>query len=1281
MNILTPRKALNKAYLKQKVNREQLEKFKKNFLQMLNHTNKEESEEYHKNLLSTFLNDTWYKGLHFINTKERTDLVIHQDKTADSKPAVLIETKKPDNQYEMPSRENINAKAVHELIRYYLHERIENENSYIKHLIITDLNDFFIFNENDFDKYIYRDKKIRDAYENYKNSGKDTGFFYQSIAQPLIDKIQDQLSFTWFEAKKIKSLLKTNDPEKEKKLIPYLKLLSPPHLLKQPFANDSNTLDRNFYNELLHIIGLQEVNKGSQKLIKRLPEKDRHPGSLLENAITILEAEGILDFFGRKNEYGENRDEQALNIALELIITWINRVLFLKLLEAQLVKYHRNDNSYKFLNTNAIPDYDALNKLFFQVLAVKPSDRNEMVRDKYARVPYLNSSLFDPSELERNTIRISNLEDEYTLPYLKKTVLKDNKGKRRSGELNTLQYLFEFLDAYDFASEGSEDIQEENKNLINASVLGLIFEKINGYKDGSFFTPGFITEYMARETIRRAVVQKYNEAKGWQLEDFEELKEKIDIDKDGRKEANSIINSIKICDPAVGSGHFLVSALNEMIALKSELKVLNYRDESRMKLYKARVENDELIIEDDDEGGIFEYRLSKKGSIIPEKQAVQEAIFHEKQTIIENCLFGVDINPNSVKICRLRLWVELLKNAYYQQPENDDKIAETVTVQETNKPTSNNLELQTLPNIDINIKAGNSLISRFPLNTSLESALKGSRWTIGEYRKYVQEYKNAESKDEKQGLKALIDQIKKNFRTEINRDNPKQKKLNRLVNTLHDKYTGNKLFEDQLTKKQKQDRAKLEKEINKLQDEIDDLKNNEIYRDAFEWRFEFPEVLDDEGNFSGFDLIIGNPPYIRQENFSIIKPYLKTKYQVYNSVSDILTYFIELGYKILRTEGYFIFIISNKFTRTQYGSIIRKFLKTKTNLNKYIDFSGIPVFDEATVDAAILEFQKDYPNVNSKFIFSKIIKNEFNSESINDYINKNSQEIEQNELSKEIWSFEKPKVKNIKQKIENQGIKLENWNIEINYGIKTGYNKAFIISNNTKEKLVEEDPKSLEILKPMLRGRDLKKYYPNFKYEWLINAHNGIKNKGVNPVDIEKDYPAIYKYLSKFKEKLINRSDKGRHWTNLRNCSYIDHFEKPKLIYPIMTKYLPFIIDLDNHFYSNDKTFILNGESIVWLAAFLNSKLFKFCFRDNFPELLGGTRELRKIFFEKIPVKTITSDQEKPIKEKVYKLLRVKQQDPNIDTSAIESEIDQIIYTYYELTEEEKQIIDRETII
>ena len=299
--------------------------------------------------------------------------------------------------------------------------------------------------------------------------------------------------------------------------------------------------------------------------------------------------------------------------------------------------------------------------MFFQVLARKSSDRNQDVKSVYAKVPYLNSSLFDPTNLEQSTIFISNLQTASTLPVYSQSVLKDETGKRLLGSLPTLSYLLKFLDAYSFTNEGLDELVEDNRQLISASVLGLLFEKINGYKDGSYFTPGFITMYICRHSIRKAVVQKFRDSlKDTSIESIAHIYELIP-DKVTRAAANELINSLKICDPAVGSGHFLVSALNEVLAIKNDLKILQDRDGKLLHRYEIAVENDELIITDED-GNLFQYNPTQK-----ESQRVQEAIFHEKQHLIENCLFGVDINPNSVQICRLRLWIELLKSAYYKE--------------------------------------------------------------------------------------------------------------------------------------------------------------------------------------------------------------------------------------------------------------------------------------------------------------------------------------------------------------------------------------------------------------------------------------------------------------------------------------------------------------------------------------------------------------------------------------------------------------------------------------
>ncbi len=407
--------------------------------------------------------------------------------------------------------------------------------------------------------------------------------------------------------------------------------------------------------------------------------------------------------------------------------------------------------------------------------------------------------------------------------------------------------------------------------------MGLIFEKINGYKDGSYFTPGFITMYMCRETISRAVVQKFNYLKSWNCQNIEELYDKIT----DKKEANQIINSLKICDPAVGSGHFLVSALNEIIAIKSELKILLDRKGKTLRDYQVAVVNDELVVIDDD-GELFEYYPNNQ-----ERQRVQETIFHEKQTIIENCLFGVDINPNSVKICQLRLWIELLKNAYYKM---------------YGRSMQRPYELETLPNIDINIKCGNSLISRYGLDSDLRQAFKKNQSNIESYRNAVQVYRRAESKQQKREMEKLIQEIKGNFRTTLQGTDPKKKKLINLEYEVDDLVNKNQLSLFQETKAEKKARekkiVKLNNQIDKLRVEIEEIESAKVYDNTLEWRFEFPEVLNDNGYFVGFDVVIGNPPYgvnfQNNEKIFLKKNYSTTQYN-YDSYTFFIPSFLEMS--------------------------------------------------------------------------------------------------------------------------------------------------------------------------------------------------------------------------------------------------------------------------------------------------------------------------------------------------------------------------------------------------
>ncbi len=1248
LKTLTPRKSLHKAFLKIKPIRVDIESFKINLTQLINRTNNLESEEFHKNLIIDFLKKTYYDPKYFVNTKGRNDLVIHKQDESKSSVAVIIEAKKPSNKTEMPTKEKINVKAFQELILYYLRERISKKNLEIKHLMVTNVNTWFIFDSAVFEKLFAQDRQLIQQFNDFENghlAGKTTSFFYKEIAEPFVANLKQDIEFTYLDLRDYKKLLSENKPHDDPKRIALFKLFSPQHLLKLPFINDSNSLNEQFYEELLYIIGLTEVKKGGKKVLERYKENKRQTGALLEN--TILQLYGLekINQLPQVQQFGKTQEEQLFNVGLELSITWINRILFLKLLEAQLLNYHKGDRAFAFLNLDKIYNYGDLNNLFFKVLARKQSERSGDLNVIFQKIPYLNSSLFEPTSIEHTTLVVSNLEDQKSIPIFNSTVLKDEKGRKKTGSLNTLAYLFDFLNAYDFSSEGLETIQEERKTLINASVLGLIFEKINGYKEGSFFTPGFITMYMCQESIRKAIVQKFNEKKGWNCKNIDDVYDKIE----DRKEANQIINSLKICDPAVGSGHFLVSALNELIAIKNDLNILEDRNNRRLKEYDVKIVNDELIVTDEN-GEIFHYHPNSK-----ESQRVQEALFHEKQTLIENCLFGVDINSNSVNICRLRLWIELLKHAYYK----------------------NKSELETLPNIDINIKTGNSLISKLHIDDKMNRFTPSQRHKvrriIPDYKRQVELYKSTKDKESKNIIHKKLNEFWIFFDSLYNPNDALYITIEKKEKEWEQIFEGNGISND------------ISKEEERLRLEIEKLKKEreskmEIYIKAFEWRFAFPEVLDEQGNFIGFDVVIGNPPYIRQEYFSDLKVYLNDNYQIYHPIADLLTYFIERSYNILKINGLFKFIISNKFTKSNYGEIIRYFLSKNTKLTHYIDFTGIPVFDKATVDTSILGFEKK-SSKDTILIYAKVNKHKLNRLKFQPYLKSISQSFPQKKLSDKAWIFQNQKVLNIKQKIEIQGVPLKDWSITINSGIKTGFNKAFIIDQAKRDELIAADLKSADIIKPILRGRDIKKYQTKWAKLYLITTFPPLK------IDIN-NYPAVKKYLKSFgnrlkqlgqdyidsKGKQKSRKKTGNKWFEMQDqIAYYKDFEKEKIAWAEMTLNNNFVWDTGNTLYNQTCYFIPNGSK--YLLAVLNSKVIYFYMSLTAATLGTGALRWIKQYVENLPIPQLSKPKQKPFENLVNNVLEAKI--ANKDTSKIESEIDRLVYDLYGLNAEEIALVEK----
>ncbi len=1271
--ILSPRKSLNKAFLKVKPLRNDIELFKQNLIGLLDGLDETESEEHNKNDLVAFLKSTFYQKF-YVNTKGRNDLVIHNGPDARSFAGVLIEAKKPSNKSEMIRPDNLNVKAFHELILYYLRERITNHNLEIRHLVATNIFEWYIFDAGLFEKLFAQDKTLVKQFTDFEEgrlSGNTTDFFYRQIAEPFLSGISAELSFTMFDFREYDKPLRNNDKKDDSKLIALYKLLSPEHLLKLPFTNDSNSLDKSFYAELLHIIGLTESKEGSKKVIGRKKDGQRDSGSLIENAIIQIDSRDLLSRIEKPSRFGETTPERLFNVALELAITWINRILFLKLLEAQLINYHKGEKEYAFLNSDKLKGFDSLDSLFFRVLAKKSTERDPAVAKLFEKVPYLNSSLFEPTELERNTIFISNLQDDCLIPIHPGTVLKNNTGKRISGNMNGLDYLFAFLDAYDFSGEGAEEIQEENKTLINASVLGLIFEKINGYKDGSFFTPGFITMYMCRETIRRAVFQKFNDLKGWDCHDMEGLYNKIE----DRKEANEIINQLKICDPAVGSGHFLVSALNEIIAIKSELKILSDKAGKRLKEYHVEVVNDELIVTDED-GELFEYNPAN-----PESQRIQETLFREKQTIIENCLFGVDINPNSVKICRLRLWIELLKNSYY-------------------KAESNYTELETLPNIDINIKCGNSLISRYALDADIKQALKKSKWSIDSYRVAVSTYRNALDKEQKREMERLIVSIKNDFETEVSANDKRLVQLKKLNGDLFTLTNQTSLFE-----RTKKEVAEWNKQVNeltgkikKLETELEEIKNNKIYENAFEWRFEFPEVLNDEGDFVGFDVVIGNPPYIRQEEIKEQKHFLTNNFETYSGTADLYVFFVEKGLEVLKQKGSFCYIMPNKWMQTVYGKPLRSFF-LKIQLQSIIDFGDLQVFDEATTYPCILSASKQKPSETFIALAVKTLKfkNGFSN-----YAKSNADRMSFADLTDEIWMIADGSEQALLKRLNSNCDKLFDYlNGSAHYGIKTGLSEAFVIDENTKNRLIRTDSKSSELIKPFLLGRNIKPYATSEPTNWILLIPKGFTIKRnlpkTDPFHVSEppphygdmlytdawdwfrdNYPAVAAHLLPFREQAEIRTDKGDFWWELRACDYYHQFYTPKIMYQVFQVKPCFIFDEEGCFCNNSMWIIPKADKV--LVAILNSKIGWWLISKYCSAIQNGYQLIWK-YFGQIPIPQINVLQAKPIIKVVDQILNAKKIAPKADTNTLENEINQLVYELYGLTEEEIKIIEGKVII
>ena len=1269
--------------------KETIENFEKEINSLLENAPRQDDEEFQKNEINKFLKNVYGYDC---NTNKKVDSAIH----VDGKAWVLIEVKALNNKTEFPkNRENPLSKAFCQMVLYFLKEIEKEKNNSLKHTIICNAHEFFLFDCRDFRALFQNDKRITDFYKYCaKKEGTDpsTKRFYSDLEEYLKKDFEGELRYTHFNL---------NDDFKELPLI--YQVLSQEVLLKQKKTLDANTLNKDFYEELLYILGLEEKNEKGKILIKP---------SRTQNSLS----------YALKEQYKNLDDEEVM----ALLIAWNNRILFLRLLESLLTSFKHFEKS--FLTTENFEDFNALNTLFFEVLAKKNNERlKEIKEDKILeKIPYLNSSLFDQTLLESKGYEIKLLNNK-KLEIYKNSVLKKHEDYQKEKALPLLEYFFAFLRLYDFTTT-PKDIKDNQNNsesvLINPSVLGLVFEKLNGYKEGSFYTPSFITSYMCKESIESIVRDKFNATYQWDCKDLEALRGKIDrnFSNEKAKEYLQLLLTLRICDPAVGSGHFLVSALNEMVLIAYKLGLI-----ASLYRHELRLENDEIIIHTP-KNEVFTYTIPHSEN--DPHHHIQKELFELKKDIIENCLFGVDINPNSCEITKLRLWIELLKYSYY--------------IFEEGKNTNN---LETLPNIDINIKCANSLISRFALK---DKALlkteknKNLEYYIAEYKELVKIYKDPKilesltrpikdsnavrkyakerlyqelaqnpNKDFKKALNDRIEKIKEAFKLTLE---PPQKELkfkkflkehlelygksileeandNGLeleALALEKKMAHEGLFHDYTPypKLDKTDKVVGLEHFNRyvltsykdLQDE------NERYANALEWRFEFPEVLDDEGNFLGFDCIIGNPPYIRQEHIKDLKPLLQKQYQdFYNSSSDIYTYFFALAFHLLKEKGFSAFITSNKYARAKYGAKLRELLLKKTTLVSYMELNALKVFESAAVDTSIIHFIKQPPLKESDFKYYEPTPNDKD-----DLKNTPSFLMRQNALSTESFIFANTTLLDLRDKIESVGTPLKDWGIQIYRGILTGANEAFIIPTEKRDEILnacktqEERERTERLIKPILRGKDIKRYSYEWAHLWVINTHNGytsaFKSK-IPPIDIEK-YPATKAHLDAHYDTIATRCDQGDTPYNLRNCAYLEDFEKEKIVYPETSQGAYFVYENSGIFLEKTAFMIVSDAyNLKLLTALLNSKLITFCFKNFCGGCILGKSgyQYNKHALEKIPIPKITTKNQEladKITDGAEAILALKEKDPKANTQGLEKEIDALVYQLYNLTDEEIKIIE-----
>jgi type II restriction/modification system DNA methylase subunit YeeA len=868
---------------------------------------------------------------------------------------------------------------------------------------------------------------------------------------------------------------------------------------------------------------------------------------------------------------------------------------------------------------------DYLEPLFYDTLNNPRRDSADPSFSPYfkSRIPFLNGGLFEGEYDWKNSL-----------------IYLDNKifGK-----------IFEVFDRYNFTVE--EESPDDKEVAVDPEMLGKVFENLlpeNLRKGkGTYYTPREIVHYMCRESLINYLSSNHSSLTEEKIRQYIYYADALDKDiaelqkvwgaesfiPGQWKELDNLLKNIKVCDPACGSGAFLVGMLNEIVKLRMFLQL---------------TPDSELFSNKEDAiKQLSEYQIKKE--------------------TIENCLYGVDIDSGAIEIAKLRLWLSLVVDYSLEH-------------------------VDPLPNLDYRLMTGNSLIEEF----------KGIKFYNGD-DKNLQNSLLPFDNDYRRKTKELELKIKEYF--DLHDDEAKKKKRSE-INVLKDWF-----IRSSLEARKKQIQAELEKERQKanmlneknrreylamwsdkflskveFEEILKNLHNPKKERPFFIWKLEFIDVFAEKG---GFDIVIANPPYIQLQKALDNKRkyadlYKDAGYETFDRKGDIYCLFYECGMKLLKEGGILTYISSNKWMRAGYGEKLRAFF-LKYNPLLLVDL-GPNVFESATVDTNILILQKA-PNANNLHAVT-IYENKKDNFDLHEYIKTNVVILKN--LTKNAWFIGTEAEQKLKEKIEKIGKPLKEWDAKIYYGIKTGLNEAFIITTEKRNEILancktEEERKRTEaIIKPILRGRDIKRYYYEWAGLWVIVIPAGWtnENRGNNNPEkfIMEQFSSLMVHLKKYEKEAKKREDKGDYWWELRHCAYYPEFEKEKVVYSEIVRQPQFYYDTEK-FYIEATSFLMTGESVKYICGLLNSKSTSFFFKKWYAG--GGLGEegyrYKKEFLENLLLPPITSSN-KPIIQQIEalvdKIIFAKKQNKNADTSAYEKQIDQLVYKLYSLTEEEIKIIE-----